>query len=759
MERSILYLGTVSYAVQQSNRGPLVKLSPAYQESDDRSKWQPIESVQEEFPNRGLVTWFRPPEMASPGTAWQFHIEQQETFRKEIPEHDRFKVVGNPSPVFEVLDFAEDDLDEMRRCLTVEGIHLPYVPSPRVCFHLADDLWIGPVSLTQKSDDCWVLVEDPSQLPCIAPLVAKSIQQVRIEHSPRALLGPTDRPRSIGRIDWAPDNVLLKHVLSWMLRIDKAYSEQLALSKQAIEHATSTLYPNIQEEVNRVLLEQRLNRAREIVAGLSTNQTLTDKLQQEILALPKVQELLKEHQVKTEQQLKASLQTELTLIREKALADVDIVRTQETELRDKIARLNSELVCLEQKASERRLALEKQFDELDTQLTTRIEQILARPHEVLADAVIFRALFQKDRATDGASGVTVHKVGSVNASEAGRGASKIPETAGQRLDSKKDLRSGLRQVFRNRRLPAKSIAPLDSAFLSGCIPILNGANAYSALEGYASVVASSRLLWIPVPAATLEPGDLIGKADPTVGRFIPNASGLADLLIEASKTPNKLYLVVLDGINRAPMDAYLSPIIGCYTDFLKGNSARALPILHPSMANSDDPYCCLVQFPWPANVLLSGIWTDGVTIQASRSFWSSALFINLDGYAYEAGDDGGAKSGKDGISDIDPALWKHWREEDSGTSISSLSQLLETLPQETVNLRATERELCERFYQSVRSWTGDESQALIQVVKCCLGPQLVESDETRTFCKEWAEGRFRDEMLTDYLERTFRLLR
>lgn len=79
-ENDPLYLGIVRWGVTGDNpRGPYVQLEPLYELASDGMKWQPIESAQLEFPNQGVVTWFRASDDAAKGTLWRFRIEEQPT--------------------------------------------------------------------------------------------------------------------------------------------------------------------------------------------------------------------------------------------------------------------------------------------------------------------------------------------------------------------------------------------------------------------------------------------------------------------------------------------------------------------------------------------------------------------------------------------------------------------------------------------------------------------------------------------------------
>jgi hypothetical protein len=91
-----LYLGIVERLHRRSEGQPAKQrsgyalLRPLYKASADFSEWLTIENAQEDFPNRGFVTWYAPPQEIAVGSVWQFRIEESFTYEKVNPEHDRF---------------------------------------------------------------------------------------------------------------------------------------------------------------------------------------------------------------------------------------------------------------------------------------------------------------------------------------------------------------------------------------------------------------------------------------------------------------------------------------------------------------------------------------------------------------------------------------------------------------------------------------------------------------------------------------------
>lgn len=108
----------------------------------------------------------------------------------------------------------------------------------------------------------------------------------------------------------------------------------------------------------------------------------------------------------------------------------------------------------------------------------------------------------------------------------------------------------------------------------------------------------------------MEPQDLLGRFDSASGRIIPSATGLLDVMKDATVS-GRLHVVVFDGFNRAPTEAYLAPILQAAAAARTADPARVIPIANPAIVADDDPYRELARLGWPSNVLIACLPTDG----------------------------------------------------------------------------------------------------------------------------------------------------
>ncbi len=151
MTERTLYLGGVERVSITDRLGRIAQLRPLSEAAPNLLSWHRTftpEDAQQEFPNRGFVTWFDSPEAASEGTVWQFQLAEQRRFNPDNPHHNAFRAAATPSPPVAILDLRDSGGENgCRLKATEEGLDLSFVPSTRTYLWIDDDSRIGPVYL------------------------------------------------------------------------------------------------------------------------------------------------------------------------------------------------------------------------------------------------------------------------------------------------------------------------------------------------------------------------------------------------------------------------------------------------------------------------------------------------------------------------------------------------------------------------------------------------------------------------------------
>jgi len=265
------------------------------------------------------------------------------------------------------------------------------------------------------------------------------------------------------------------------------------------------------------------------------------------------------------------------------------------------------------------------------------------------------------------------------------------------------------------------------------MPIVAGPRAVLALEAYARVVCGGRLFHVQVTPPFLEPADILGKVDPARARFLPHPDSLIDILETASKATG-LACVILEGINRAPTESYLLPVLQCAL------GKRSLRLFHPATVAADDPYCDCAELHWPSNVFISATLIEGpTTLPVSRDLWSMAALIETDGSAPSAL----------------PSPWRETTELDPESSLVKPSEPLSDLVDEILEdwpEYGSFRDVFGRFFNALALFESDRYKRERALVESLLLPLIASLDDEEDRYKELQRVKARELTGTDLLE-------
>jgi hypothetical protein len=309
-----------------------------------------------------------------------------------------------------------------------------------------------------------------------------------------------------------------------------------------------------------------------------------------------------------------------------------------TELDSSFEAQQAELARLGQDVDERQRRLtqldedlrskQREIDEtvasFDREVTLRLEEIARRPEAAFAENAILRAALLT------ASKPIRERSAAENLSSFGIGVTVPQDASADYLKDEEAVRREFaRRTLTNRTSPYAALA-LHAALLAGTVPVVIGDKAFDLLGLYASVVANGRLHWIPAGSSLLEPQDLLGRFDSSLRRIVPHPAGLLDVIQDAKRT-GRMHVVVLDGFNRAPVEAYLLPILEAAAAGRRDDPSRAIPLASPAILSSDDPYRESSKVVWPPSVLLACIPAHGTaTLPVPLDVWRRLTVIDAD---------------------------------------------------------------------------------------------------------------------------------
>jgi hypothetical protein len=203
-------------------------------------------------------------------------------------------------------------------------------------------------------------------------------------------------------------------------------------------------------------------------------------------------------------------------------------------------------------------------------------------------------------------------------------------------------------------------------------------------------------------------------------------SRLLDLLIFAQQPSqqDRLFLAVLEGVNRAAADTYLLPLIACYQTAWSAGEELPLSLVHPADIAPDDPYSHASHLVWPRNVLLAGTLSDGAaTLPLPPSLWASAILIEAD-----AGPEAGGAGGSHRTSAA-PCCWSEWRARALADTSAGLGVVREIASAGDVRISAPVARGFARTYTAARAWLPNEEKLLRMAAHCVLAPYAAATDQ------------------------------
>jgi hypothetical protein len=184
--------------------------------------------------------------------------------------------------------------------------------------------------------------------------------------------------------------------------------------------------------------------------------------------------------------------------------------------------------------------------------------------------------------------------------------------------------------------------------------------------------------------------------------------------LRQAQTDGRLHIVVLDGINRAPVEAWLSPLLEIYNDAGRGSQPRQL-LLRGELGYE--------WFAWPRNVLLAATAVPGAaTIAPPAAFWGSACLIDTE-LVDEDENSSNTKNEPGGPFDMEPKAWSAL-EAARPSEDAEFSTLLADLEKAGLAVSTAANTACMAMAAWLSVWTPAATTRHTEVLLACLAPML-----------------------------------
>ena len=634
-----VFLAEIKSVIGESN---LAWARPLVESSRDQMKWEgPVEDAAQKFPDKGLVFWFNPPHGIKEGEYWQIEVDEHPQY-DGLRRSEKYQVLRFHEPI-EVVDLRRWTENDLRRKLNSDGIRIEPTPlRPEVLFWIAEGHWVGPVDISQSGAGKWVLTSsDPTRLDCWIP-GEDAYGELQLDKLRMVVSPGHDFGERCGYVNWASEVEFALGVLKRIRKLDKSAYDALDVTYAVFEKYQEVLASSGLSGLDLQHERARLERGNELRNLVESNEELLNTTVSSLLQSKVVQSELEEEK----RDLRSEIETEIEL---EMMQKLKSERSKLRELESQISTQSSELEEVQTKITEEKKRLEEKISSFENALREKLNE-LARVElqDIFADSVALRAMLS---------------IGSDDLAPAPP-ESSAPRTPWggsvecERFEKVKEAASSFTKQLIANEVGSKTMAiDIFSAFMGSGAICISGSSINQVLDLFADTVTGGRLLWIPVPGGSIAPSDfLVSRND---GSVTPHPNGLLETLVEAESS-DELYLVVLEGFDRAPVESYLHPLLASLTESLQSDrNRRRIPL--PAKTAVADTFVSRVA--WPTNVLMACTPTGGTTanLPVPRNFWDSVSLVHTDLYEpSEISDLFNADEGKHSTA-LRASTWLNWR--------------------------------------------------------------------------------------------------
>jgi hypothetical protein len=563
------------------------RLEPIYYEHEGR--WARVDDKRTMFPDEGLVFWWKPPDdVRKQFWIWKVALIPQPKY-DGTKNRDRYQVKeGFAFPIEEFVGGKYGISEEQLTLLLDEGVDLSVPPLGKVLFRLEDGRCVGPLDLTLNSGR-WTYPDSESRgrIPVRSTkgLLLDTIDEAGRSRSvlpPRAEMAPHS-----GYINVQSALDVLHGLLKRVRRLDaqafealhityKTYDAYLlALERAQIPGDQALMDRARSDRVKQVLQVMKTDATalKDVIDAFSAQPEVTARINEGVRA--QITELIKDAEIKIANELED---------RRSALEKLELeIRARKKQLDD----FRSEALAMEKAAVDQHRKLAEEF-------ANTLDELMTRPAASIAEHVLFQSVMK-----GGGRNLTA---------EQGNAAASVPmmsfssDPSGTELTDFAMTRGSLIKKLSGTDLSVFAATVALGAALGGAVPFMFGPGADELLSAIADVVAAGRLIRIPISAATYQVQDLFGRQDRSSGRFI-EAPGSLSILEREVASSKSLVILVLEGVNRAPVEVFFPPLLASVTTVGAGQKQARIPTV--SFAGAP------ASFAWPENVLLFCTLVEG----------------------------------------------------------------------------------------------------------------------------------------------------
>jgi hypothetical protein len=366
---------------------------------------QTLDDIVEQFPERGKVTWFHCPPGIEAGSLWIFRVRESPTFGKSSKYTDRYMVDGLPAKLNRRVLCSFRTEAEARIKLTA-GVDLTIDPRDKHFIRIADASLIGPVPLVMSAEGYATLDRAAQDSPIgINPLAKHQIVTLKVEGVLIEMLWPPNSSwKNDAELDWGNDQNVLGRALRCIAKLAAPeVSASLQLTSKAITQISSTVGASLLKPIDKY----RLERATTLVNEIGASSDLVRCLETQLLALPQNLEAV-------ERAKQAAIAEAIEAVRADEEQILGEKRSRRIQLEKEIEDLTSERNNAAEEHAQAQRELSDFYNDLDSSLADKLEELNRRPGKVVAESVILASVLRNLNSCPSAKTLPMQAAACVN---------------------------------------------------------------------------------------------------------------------------------------------------------------------------------------------------------------------------------------------------------------------------------------------------------------------------------------------------------
>lgn len=595
MDEGTVFIGKFHHYSTNTNIGFVLPLM----ELDDENQWSDLttERRYQLFPDGGLVVWFNI-NAVSVGKVIRFGIKKASNYIQGDYSHNaKFQIdKNNVRELWEMISGLPGSENDIRNSI-LSGAVIHRTCNSECLMKLGSSRWIGPLKFVSKASsqpprpiqENWHLLE-------IRQINAK-------EHiAPNALSGRVfvEPDRKNGEIidyaTWEAEQVFIKHLLEYL------YGSAESTRKDLIDF----------KDLGNIFKEQYFNKAmlHRIKSYENMDQlqhTDRDAIVKALLIMEPIRTELEQAKEKAVEEALRNAEDALRDTQERLEQALEPIRSEKNKLEQEILRLQQKSGELGRAIAAQRESMSRILGEFEQALTERFDKLAIDPTSMLAEALANDAFLRLIAGRDKSWPMLTPSSHPIHL---------IPLKQGSRFETPKALLNNYQRrlgtVYLDQSLAVWTLAIV----LSGLMPVFRGSTVRRALDVFVNHVSYGRRFELPLSPEVIGVERLfeIGRANDEASESV-----LETALLQAITHEEALFVLILEGLDRAPNQYFLDTLLAWYARGRFGTSERG-PLIQRLERLMVQRRLELSANGWPPNLLLvataSGL-SDGFAVSQS----------------------------------------------------------------------------------------------------------------------------------------------